>query len=61
MIFMFFSVYLCYTFEGIFHKKNLEKASGVIIVLSGLGKVYFIFYWKGMIGNSLTNHWVDGH
>ena len=54
-----FSVCLCYTLEGIFHKKNIKKASGVIIVHSELEKVYFIFCWKEMIGNSSTNHWID--
>ena len=46
-------------FRKSFSQKSFKKASGVIIVYSGLEKVYFIFYWKGMIGNSLTNHWLD--
>ena len=37
----------------------MKKASGVIIVRSELEKVYFIFYWKEMIENSLINHWLD--
>ena len=52
----FFCVRLCYTLEGLFHKKKLKKASGVIIVGSRLEKGYLIFYWKEMIGNFLTNH-----
>ena len=54
-----FCVFLCYTLEGLFHKKNLKKASGVIIVGSGSENVYFIFYWKEIIGNFLTNYWLD--
>ena len=40
-------------------KKNKKKTSGEIIVCSGLEKVYFIYNWKEMIGNSLTKHWLD--
>ena len=29
------------------------------MVRSELEKVYFIFYWKEMIENSLINHWLD--
>ena len=38
-----------------FSQKN-KKANEVIITGSALEKVYFIFYWEEMIGNSLTNH-----
>ena len=46
-------------FRRSFSKKNLKKASGLIIAHSGFQKVYFIFYWKEIIGNSLPNHWLD--
>ena len=46
-------------FRGSFSLKNFKKAKGVIIVHSGLEEVYFIFYWKKMIGNSLNNYWLD--
>ena len=57
MIFMFL---LCvfYTLKGLFHKR-LKKESGVIIAHSGWEKVYSILYWKEIIGNSLTNPWLD--
>ena len=42
-----------------FTQKNIKKANGVIIAHAGLEKVYFIFCWKEMIGNSSTNHWID--
>ena len=32
---------------------------GVIIVCSGLEKICLIFYWKEIIRNFLTNHWLD--
>ena len=54
-----FCVCLCYTLEGVFHKKKSKKASGVIIVGSGSENLYFIFYWKEIIGNFLTNYWLD--
>ena len=41
-----------------FSQKKIKKASEVIITGSALEKVYFIFYWEEMIGNSLTNHWL---
>ena len=59
MIFMFLLCVFMLHFRGSFSHKKFKKASGVIIVRSGLEKVYFIFYWKEMIGNSLTNHWLD--
>ena len=46
-------------FRGSFSPKNFKKASEVIIVGLGLETVYFTFYWKEMIGNFLTNHWLD--
>ena len=46
-------------FRGSFSQEKIKKASGVTIVSSGLEKVCFIFYWKEMIGKSLTNHWLD--
>ena len=57
MIFMFLLSVFMLHLEGIFRTKN-KKASGVILLHSGLEKVYFIFYWKEMIGNSL-NDWLD--
>ena len=45
-------------YRGSFSKKKKpkKKTSGVIIVCSGFEKVYFIYNWKEMIGNSLTKH-----
>ena len=59
MVFMFFLCMFMLHFRGSFSHTQNKKASGVIIVSSGLEKVYFIFYWKEMIGKSLTNHWLD--
>ena len=48
---------MTFTIEDLFQKKKTKKkTSGVIIVCSGLEKVYFIYNWKEMIGNSLTKH-----
>ena len=44
-------------FIGSISKK--KKARGVIIVGSGSENVHFIFYWKEMIGNFVTNYWLD--
>ena len=57
MNFMFPLCVLMLHFRGSFSQKSIK--SEVLIVRSGLGKVYFIFYWKEMIGNSLANHWLD--
>ena len=54
----FFCMCLCYTLEDLFHTE-IKKESRVIIVWSGLKKVYFIFYWKEMIGNSLNKDRLD--
>ena len=36
-----------------------KKARGVIIGCSGSENVHFIFYWKEMIENFVTNYWLD--
>ena len=59
MVLMFLLCVFMLHFREYVSQKNLKKASAVIIVRSGLEKVYFIFYWKEMIGSSLTNHWLD--
>ena len=59
MVFMFFLCMFMLHFRGSFSQEKIKKASGVTIVSSGLEKVCFIFYWKEMIGKSLTNHWLD--
>ena len=55
--FPFLRVYV--TLQKAFSTKNFKKESAVIIVCSGLGKVYSIFYWKEIIGTSLINHSID--
>ena len=54
IIFMF----LLSHFRWPFSQKKIKKTSEVITTGSALKKVYFIFYWKERIGNSLTNHWL---
>ena len=44
-------------FRGSF--KKTKKQSKVIIVGSGSENFYFIFYWKDVMGNFLTNYWLD--
>ena len=38
---------------------HTKKTSGIIIVCLGLEKVSFVFYWKEMLGSSLTKPWLD--
>ena len=61
MIFMFLLCVLMLHFRGYFSKTTTKKTSGVIIVCSWLEKVSFIFYWKEMIGDPLTEHRRDMH
>ena len=53
-----FCVCLCYTLEALFHEK-IKKSKWSNYCSLRVRKSLFQFYWKEMIGNSLTNHWLD--